>query len=360
MSLAKARPIWHPATLLRRLAPVGALLFLALVIAITAPGPKAPAAPAPVTVTARPIPALDPATPGQTRFGDLVFLGGLVLTAPDPSFAGISGMVISPDGRDFLAVSDFGAWIGGRILSDPAGRPTGLENVRLASLKGPNGKAFPTKVLSDAEAIARQTRPDGRTDYIVSIEAGARLLVYPGPDPMMARPVIRPVPPAVPDLPTNNRIESLAVIPSGPEAGQLLALAEGDDDHPDSLPGWIIGAKSTRPLRLARSEGYSATDIAFLPDGDLLLLERRFGLLSWFGARLRRIPGASIRPGAVLDGPVLWQATTAQEIDNMEALAVHTDGAGHVILTLMSDNNGMNRLQHTLLLRFRLAGPGTP
>lgn len=346
--------------LLRRVAPLGAILLLALMIAVTAPGPRAPAAPVPVTVTTTPIPALDPSDPGRSRFGDLVFLGGLVLTPSDPALAGISGLVIAPDGGDFLAVSDFGTWIGGTIRADAGGRPTGVDNVRISSLTGADGRRIPGKVQADAEALARRSLPGGRTQYIVAIEAGARFLVYPGPDPMTARPVVRPVPAAVKGLPANNRIESLAVMPAGPFAGQLLAFAEGNDDSGDRIPGWIIGDKTVRDLALARSDGYSATDIAFLPDGDLLLLERRFGYLSWFGARLRRIPAASIRPGGLLDGPVLWEAGSRLEIDNMEALAVHRTADGQVIVTMLSDNNGMTRLQRTLLLRFRLTGPGAP
>lgn len=360
MTLPNGHPQRRRTGLLRRFSPVLAILLLALMITVTAPGARAPAAPAPVTVAVTPLPVFDPGDPDRSRFGDLVFLGGLVLRPSDPAVAGISGMVISPDGSDFLAISDFGTWISGRISAAPDGRPLGLEDVRIAGLLGPNGKQIVGKMQADAEALARRTLPGGRTEYIVSIEAGARFLTYPGPDPMTARPVARAVPPAVKTLHTNNRIESLAVLPAGPLAGQLLAFAEGNDDSGERIPGWIIGEKSVRDLALRRSDGYSATDIAFLPDGDLLLLERRFGFLSWFGARLRRIPGATIRAGAVLDGPVLWEAGAGQEIDNMEALAVHQGADGQIIVTMMSDNNGMNRLQRSLLLRFRLAGPGAP
>ena len=345
---------------LRRLTPAGALALLALVITATLPGPKAPAAALDVAVATTPIPALDPADPERTRFGDLVFLGGLVLRPSDPAIAGISSLEMDPDGRRFLAVSDFGTWISGEILSDASGRPTGLASVRAAPLKGPNGKPLPNKVQSDAEALTRRSLKGGKSEFIVAIEAGARFLVYPGPDPMTATPTARPVPAAVKELPANNRIESLAVLPAGPFASQLLAFAEGNDDSGDHIPGWIIGDRGSRALSVVRSDGYSITDAAFLPDGDLLLLERRFGILAWFAARLRRIPGETIRPGAVLDGPVLWEAKAGTEIDNLEALGVHTAADGSVILTLMSDNNGMNRLQRTLLLRFRLAGTRAP
>ena len=45
--------------------------------------------------------------------------------------------------------------------------------------------------------------------------------------------------------------------------------------------------------------------MAFLPDGDILLLERWYRALRGVGMRIRRIPGASLKPGALLDGPAI-------------------------------------------------------
>ena len=46
----------------------------------------------------------------------------------------------------------------------------------------------------------------------------------------------------------------------------------------------------------------------------------------------------------------------SHEIDNMEALGVHTDAKGQTVLTLMSDDNFNGFLQRTLLLQFTLTG----
>jgi hypothetical protein len=69
--------------------------------------------------------------------------------------------------------------------------------------------------------------------------------------------------------------------------------------------------------------------------------------------RLRRIAGGQIRPGATLDGAILLEAGLRQQIDNMEGLAVHRDGRGRTIITMVSDDNG-SILQRTLLLQFAL------
>ena len=75
-----------------------------------------------------------------------------------------------------------------------------------------------------------------------------------------------------------------------------------------------------------RHPPFDVTDGAFLPDGDILLLERRFSLSEGIGMRIRRIAAADIRPA-----PGLGQHTRAvcaelgytdDEIDTMLAAGV--------------------------------------
>ena len=72
--------------------------------------------------------------------------------------------------------------------------------------------------------------------------------------------------------------------------------------------------------------------------------------------RMRRIPLGEIKPGAVVDGPVLFEVDLGYEIDNMEGLSVHRRAGGEVVLTLSSVDN-FSALKRTLLLQFTLAEP---
>jgi hypothetical protein len=94
------------------------------------------------------------------------------------------------------------------------------------------------------------------------------------------------------------------------------------------------------------------TDCALTPKGDLLVLERSFSRLRGAGMRIRRVPLASIQPGAAVDGPALIEADMNYQIDNMEGLSVHRDGSA-LVLTLISDDN-FSIIQRTLLLQFTL------
>ena len=53
--------------------------------------------------------------PEKKRFGKLEWIGTLRLGANNRNFGGFSGLVIDKDGENFLAVSDKGYWLRGRI-----------------------------------------------------------------------------------------------------------------------------------------------------------------------------------------------------------------------------------------------------
>jgi len=90
-----------------------------------------------------------------------------------------------------------------------------------------------------------------------------------------------------------------------------------------------------------------------LPPGDLLILERKFSWLGGLGIRIRRIPLKSIGPGAVVEGPSIFNADLSQEVDNMEGIDAHVTAEGDTVLTMVSDDN-FSPIQRTLLLQFTL------
>ena len=280
---------------------------------------------------------------GERRAGELVFLGGLVLRGGGPFF-GLSGLERLP-GRDaFVAVTDRGHW----IVIDVA-----RENGRLArasartapmELVGEERRA--SAVDRDAEAV--RLLPDGSA--LVSFERNHRVMAF---DPAGRRTgtVPHPVPPH--ELRKNGGFEALAVSPpDSPLRGAALVIAEDSVDERGDLFGGVLSGPRRGVFTVRRTDDFAVTDAAFLPDGDLVLLERSFRHGISLRMRLRRIAGDTIGPGARLDGAVLLMAGLSSEIDNMEGLAVHEDERG-TVLTLVSDDNG-SFLQRTLLLEFLL------
>jgi hypothetical protein len=107
---------------------------------------------------------------------------------------------------------------------------------------------------------------------------------------------------------------------------------------------------------LKRIGGFDITGAAALPDGDIVVLERRFRFSEGVKMRIRRIGASEIKRGALIRGEVLLEAHDNLNIDNMEAIAAHRGRSGETVITLMSDDN-FNPLQRTLIMQFALPGP---
>ncbi len=302
----------------------------------------------PLRIRARPITSFQPSDPARARFGALLFRSGLVLTAPDKAFGGFSGLWRSADGKSLVSITDRAHWLSADLTYD-RGMLSGLENAVLAPMLNGAGRPMSRTRSFDTEALCID---DGvayvgieRTHEIMRFDWARR--------GVMSRAVSVPVPPEVKRLPSNRSLEAIGVAPpSSPVAGAIIALAERSGAEDEPTAGFIIGGPRPGLVKYRRRDGYDVTDLAFLPGGDMLVLERWYRPWRGVGLRIRRVPGASIIPDAVLDGPVLIEADLAQEIDNMEGMAVHLD-RGRTILTLISDDN-FSGLQRTLLLEFEL------
>ncbi len=121
----------------------------------------------------------------------------------------------------------------------------------------------------------------------------------------------------------NSGLEAITLMHSGPLKGTLIAFAENLTDKNGNLQGWLIGGPRPGSIAVKRLEGFDITDAAELPDGGLVILERRFRYSEGIKMRIRRVAAAELKPGAVATGEVLLEATDNLNIDNMEAIGVH-------------------------------------
>ena len=306
-----------------------------------------------VEVNARPIPWFDPRDHSHRRFGALDYRSGLVLTSGFPGFGGLSALRLDARGEWFIAVSDKGSWFTGRIRYQ--GRDMmGLAEVEAAPLLGPDGRPITTRGWFDSEAIAL----DGSLAY-VALERVNQVLRYDlAKGFTRARGEVVPLPPAARRLPFNKGIEALVVVPKGlPLAGTLIALSERGLDNKGNLIAFLVDGSSPGQFSVHRTDGYDISDAVVLASGDLLVLERKFSWFAGVGIRIRRIALTSIAPGALVDGPAIFEADLGVEIDNMEGIDAHVTDAGETVLTLISDDN-FSPIQRTLLLQFTLLPAG--
>jgi hypothetical protein len=308
------------------------------------------AAPVAIEVNARPIASFDPRDPQRQRFGALEYRSGLVLTSRFPGFGGLSAWRwLDAKGERFIAVSDHGSWFTGRILY--RGREmTGLADVEAAPLLGPDGRPITARGWFDSEAIAL----DGNLVY-VALERVNQVLRYDFSKGFTrARGEVVPLPPAARKLPYNKGLEALVVVPKGlPLAGTLIAISERGLDRNGNVIGFLVGGPAPGQFAVARSNNFDISDAVLLPSGELLVLERKFSWLAGVAIRIRRIALKSLAPGAVVDGPSIFEADLGHEVDNMEGIDAHLTPEGDTVLTMVSDDN-FSLLQRTLLLQFAL------
>jgi len=308
-----------------------------------------------IRVEAQPL-MLDSADPERARFGKLTWLGGFVLKSSAGAFGGYSGLAVSADGSQLLALSDRTSWLrldlaqrGERIVDVGAAR-IGQLQVRDEWDSPETGRG-----LEDAEALAPLQPGQLTGSYYIAFEGKHRIHKYTFDGQDFSAPVgAIELPAAALRLPGNKGLEALAVLQGGPHAGAAIAFSEQRAHVSGDSLGWLFSNGTAEQVRLKRSDMFDITDIAALPDGGIVVLERFFaGLLEGVFMRVRRIAAPDIAPGARLDGEVLYETKSGRMVDNMEAIAVHTGKDNQTVLTIMSDDN-YNPVQRTLVMRFAI------
>jgi hypothetical protein len=307
-----------------------------------APAPL-PAQPLPysqtVSVVAQPLP-LDPRDPSVDGVGDFRFGGAVALTSPDTSrFHGFSDLQIVGD--RLYSVGDDGAEaLDARLKLAPDGKVAGLEDARLAPLRGADGQPLQNKEETDAEGLA--ILPNG--DRLYSFERDHRILRYPadgGP------PVRAPMPPVA--MPNNDGMEGLS---PARKVGRDAYWVGIEDDGQVWLCRLSATCRKVEGLP-APPKGYRLSALTETPSGDLVLLhhwfERPFGN-SHIDVSVVRAPLTAPRVVGRfrLDSPMT--------VDNFEGVAVTPWSGGRQRFYFLVDDNFLAS-QKTILLALDWSPP---
>lgn len=301
----------------------------------------------PITVTSSSLPVFDRSVPGN-QFGPLTYLGGLALDSPDRNFEALSGLTII--GNQIIMVTDEGYWVTAKIESDEAGVPAGLSNARIGALLDIDGTPMLTKRLADAEAVTLVGE-----DVWVTSERNQPIRAYALEDGSFSGPARLPFGDVAPLSGSRNQgLEAMVHITTGLLAGEtLIFLEEPPRRAADPTAMRLMPDGSRQHFAIRRQDDFAITGAAMMPDGDVMLIERRFSWNDGIFMRLRHLPASDIATGAV-EGRIVLDADGGTLIDNMEGIAV-TDHANGPIITLISDDNS-NFFQRTVLLRFQIIG----
>jgi hypothetical protein len=278
---------------------------------------------------------LDEDAPGLKRLGRLEFLGAWALTSNDARVGGISALHV--EAGEALAMSDAGWRI--RFPLPETRNPVRAEVAMIAEGPGPADD----KSNRDAESLV----VEGGSAWIGFEQANA---VWRYDGRRFGR-RSSAAPPAMRRWSDNAGPEAMVRLADG----RFLVFAEGNGgDSEIALFAGDPAVPGTPALRLRYRppEGYRVTDAALLPDGRLVLLNRRVALFAGFTARLTVAALPGLAEGALISGEEVAAFEGGVTRDNLEALSVTREGA-RTLLWIASDDN-YNPLQRTLLMKFAL------
>lgn len=303
---------------------------------------EALAAPTGVEVRAVTVP-LNEEDPNQRTAGKLRYVAGWALTADNRRFGGFSGLQIEAGGN-LVAINDLGNWLTAKVdLPAIARGQLLLSDVNFGPYGNRSEGDREDKEAFDAEGLVRFG-----DRFLVSFEQDHRVRIT-APGQLDA-----PWPPAAAidfgTLAPNGGLESL----TWTKDSDLLTFAERGLDVYGRLKGWLVSGAGASLLYLKPPKNFAPTDAATLPDGDVILLLRRYSVLDGVAIKLVRIKAGDIKPGAVLVGEELAHLQPPLAVDNLEALDVMAMRDGRIRLFIMSDDN-LRQSQRTLLLVFDLS-----
>lgn len=318
------------------------LLFgLALVLLLSASVAKAPDSQS--IVMFEPI-ALDRDRPDHRDFGGLELLGAWRLTSNNPYFGGISSMRIRNGA--VLALSDaayvFRFNFDGRRSKAP---------MRVRQLPGIYGVRYPDR---DSESM---TTDPATGRMWVAFEASNTIRRY-SPNLGAKKGWVAPV--AMAGWPDNQGPEAFVHL----EDGRFIVISEARPGPGDSVEALIFPGDPVDNGRNAKRffykppRGFSPTDAALLPDGRILVINRRFTITEGVSAKLTVFDPREILWDQIVPSDTVAMLKPPLRIDNMEALSVEKRD-GRTVVWLASDDN-FNPLQQTLLMKFALRDGRTP
>ena len=291
----------------------------------------------------------------RTRIGALKYLAGYELTSSDDRFDSISGFELTPDGTRLVAVTDRGFWITLNLRHDASGRLLPVSSGTLIPMLGRPGEPLtPNGHRRDAEDLTLLA--DGTV--IVSFEHDHRIVRY-GKHSQLGGPELARFPSLshAATAPANGGVEALVALPGD----RLLALREKPHDHRGSHHGWVLDREGTTRSEFTyqAADGFQPTGATRLKDGRIVLVERRFSMITGAFCRLVTFPEKAAGPGKTVTSTELARFGRPLVVDNFEAVSARLTRPGRALIYVGSDDNVRNVNQRTLLLQLAWDAPWT-
>lgn len=296
----------------------------------------------PLEIVATPLP-LDPRDPAQTRVGQLTYAGGVQIAATNSDrLHGLSGIDVTADGQAFIAVTDYGDLVRGRLRLGPDGRLMGVADLTLEPLRDEAGKALGRKKKGDAEDVSfLDPAPAAGSAYAVSFEHDHRVLSYAGPG-APAKVLFKP---GKMRIRPNRGMEGLAARCSGAPEKASLWVGFEDGDISNRLAATTKGRGSRDAHQPA---GFALSSLANRDCETLFVLYRAYDPINGF----RAVIGQAGQAESSWELARLSTPLTRGNLEGLAAVDRSTPAARAWRLYVVTDDGFDPRGRRTLLMAF--------
>ena len=280
---------------------------------------------------------------GQTLKADvknwtLEQVGFLNIDRNEKNYGGFSGLVIQDKGSEALILTDKSFFFVLKLQRNDDDILTGYSVIRKGRILSSKGEHLNGR-NTDSESIVI----DEIDNYYISFESNHRIMMH---TRVEGKGVFIPKHPMFRKLSVNKGIEALAI----DNEDRLIAIPEKPPLGMSDIPIFRLQNNKWEIVKYVKiKDDFLVTDAEFLPQGLLLILERKFSWTQGFKTRFRLIS---------LDNfgnkkPITVFTSTANQFDNLEGMALWKDKNGEIRILTVSDDN-FHPLQQSEIREFFL------
>ena len=265
-------------------------------------------------------------------------VGFLNIDRNEKDYGGFSGIVTQNGGSEALVITDKSFFFVLELQRDENDILTGYSVVRKGQILSSKGEKL-TGRNTDSESIVI----DANNNYFISFESNHRIMMH---AEVGGKGSFVPKHPLFRKLYVNKGIETLAI----DNDNRLIAIPEKPPSGISNIPIFRLQNNKWEIIKYIEiKDSFLVTDAVVLPQGLLLILERKFSWTQGFKTRFRLISLDKFDNRA----PITVFTSTANQFDNLEGMALWKDKKGAVRILTVSDDN-FHPLQQSELREFFL------
>jgi hypothetical protein len=279
-----------------------------------------------------------PTLKADVRKWQLEQVGFLNIDRNEKDYGGFSGLVISNEGTEALVVTDKSFFFVLELRRNENDVLTGYSVVRKGRILSSKGEHLNGR-NTDSESIVI----DKNNNYYISFESNHRIMMH---AEVGGKGSFVPKHPLFRKLHVNKGIETLAI----DNDNRLIAIPEKPPSGISNIPIFRLQNNKWEIIKYIKiKDSFLVTDAVVLPQGLLLILERKFSWTQGFKTRFRLISLDKFDNTE----PITVFTSTANQFDNLEGMALWKDKKGAVRILTVSDDN-FHPLQQSELREFFL------